>query len=597
MVTRSASRNLICGTTLLLASLCCAKKAFAQCGFDALHQHMLSTDSAYAKSVREVNEAWVEHQMAAAQQKMVVSGTDTVVEIPIVFHVLHNGEPIGSLLNPSDSQLISLVNYVDAAFNAQWPAYPTTSNGGVRTRIRFRLAKTDPNCKSTSAILRVNASSVPYYSLDGVQYPGSGGPGAPELSLKTLSWWPGTEYLNVWIVNKISKSGIAGYAYSASPALSAGYGVVMLASTAIAGTSTLVHEIGHCFGLAHTFEGNNGGTTCPPLNNCASTGDLICDTEPCHAYPSCAAGAINACTGAPFAGVQHNFMNYTSCPDRFTPGQRDKMLFTLEYFINTLKNSLQADSVKPFVPVTGPLCSPTKGLDFDSTRAIAGPSLVSFKDIYRVSLGCREDGGKVLADNTCRYRTLVVAGRTYPLTVGVTGVTQDVRAYIDFNNDGAFQVPAELVLSRDTLSPNRNVVAYIVIPKTGVVLNKPLRMRVVADARDAGASFIGPCAPMYMGQAEDYAVTIVTSESVSTVLNIASIHPNPASDFVNISFRSPINGYVSLLDVLGRRVSYVKLAAAITQSIDTRQLPAGIYSIAVKPESGQVTMIKVVIEH
>ena len=44
-------------------------------------------------------------------------------------------------------------------------------------------------------------------------------------------------------------------------------------------SQTLAHELGHYFGLLHTFEGSDGGD--PELvngENCATAGDLLCDT-------------------------------------------------------------------------------------------------------------------------------------------------------------------------------------------------------------------------------------------------------------------------------------------------------------------------------
>lgn len=54
------------------------------------------------------------------------------------------------------------------------------------------------------------------------------------------------------------------------------------------GSGAIVHEMGHYFGLYHTFEGSQSAT--PELvdgSNCATTGDLICDTpaDPYYSTP------------------------------------------------------------------------------------------------------------------------------------------------------------------------------------------------------------------------------------------------------------------------------------------------------------------------
>lgn len=54
-------------------------------------------------------------------------------------------------------------------------------------------------------------------------------------------------------------------------------GIVLKKGDCIApGSSTITHELGHYFGLLHTFEGDREELV--DGSNCATTGDLICDT-------------------------------------------------------------------------------------------------------------------------------------------------------------------------------------------------------------------------------------------------------------------------------------------------------------------------------
>lgn len=84
---------------------------------------------------------------------------------------------------------------------------------------------------------------------------------------------------------------------------------------------TLIHEVGHWFGLLHTFQ-----------NGCSPTGDYVEDTE-AHYYedqggipPSgCPGeGTDNPCPGEETTPI-HNFMNYSDCSNTFTGGQIEKI--------------------------------------------------------------------------------------------------------------------------------------------------------------------------------------------------------------------------------------------------------------------------------
>lgn len=124
----------------------------------------------------------------------------------------------------------------------------------------------------------------------------------------------------------------------------------------------IVHELGHYFGLPHTFNGFEGsGSNCGEYvangervdgSNCATAADRICDTTP----DNNASGGLNCPSGqgclqydrdsVAFYPDVTNYMSYfdEDCQNRFTAGQNDVM-------INIVEN-LREDLLVPPVPTS-----------------------------------------------------------------------------------------------------------------------------------------------------------------------------------------------------------------------------------------------------
>ena len=292
----------------------------------------------------------------------------TVYTIPIIFHVIHSGQPIGTFTNISQGQINSQItvlnqdfsgngfnssNYPSNAF-VNWvitqslPSANTDSNGRVKIAdvgIQFCLATKDTN---GNLLLEPGINRINYLSLN-LPNPSSYATQATMKSyldniLKPQTIWDVTKYLNVWITDKNSALNYTGV--SSVPPLSGLLGVPNnspdttdgiwcfakvigsnnLFPTGIYGSPmvegrTLTHEVGHYLGLRHIW------------------GDGACVTDYCDDTPPAAAqnvgaptyplnvGSCSSPTNAPEGEMFMNFMDYPWDPYKymFTTDQATRM--------------------------------------------------------------------------------------------------------------------------------------------------------------------------------------------------------------------------------------------------------------------------------
>src|SRR5690554_6772903 len=303
-----------------------------QCAFDHRHEQQLLADPVYQAEMAQ-RETMIRDVIQADFGGM----RDAILTVPVVVHVIHKGEPVGSGTNISDEQIYSAIN----ALNEDYRKMPGTNGdgAGVDTDIEFCLAVRDPDDNPTNGINRVDGRVVSLYEEQGIT--AGQGQGAVEMNVKNLSRWPNQQYYNIWIVSEIEnnngQSGIQGYAYF--PTTSSVDGTVILYNAF--GTvgnlksytnmnRTTTHELGHGLNLYHTFQGGNCNES-----NCSTQGDRVCDTPPTTSNSNCNSPACG--------GTQQveNYLDYTSqtCKDMFTAGQRDRMRAALMGARSNLLNS------------------------------------------------------------------------------------------------------------------------------------------------------------------------------------------------------------------------------------------------------------------
>lgn len=255
-----------------------------------------------------------------------------LVTIPVLFYIVHNGQPIGTGSNISDNQINSQL----IALNDYFSPY----------NIRFCLA-TRRDGQTISSITRINNSSISNHTSNtqGQGYLTSiiGSNGGPSP----------VNYLRIWVVNSINgaNSGILGY--GTFPGILSNFDGIVMKHDAFGDINNctsgcnlipgydsgkvLAHEVGHYLGLFHTFQGG-----CTGLNSatCSNEGDFVCDTPPVR-EPNigCPITNVNSCTESnDLPDNINNYMDYTNdyCRNMFTVGQEDRMHAVLSEYRNEL---------------------------------------------------------------------------------------------------------------------------------------------------------------------------------------------------------------------------------------------------------------------
>jgi hypothetical protein len=269
--------------------------------------------------------------------------TAQVLTIPVVVHVVHLGEPVGEGTNISDEQILSCIENLNHRFRGDVEALAALTDEYdeyelslvMDSKIEFCLAQRDPDNNPTNGIHRYNGSNLTNngesYDLDGVS--NGNGDGIGESYMKeTVGCWNTQKYFNLWVVSEINGNnggnGIQGYSYLGPTGNNCLYGPVCLYN--VFGTTgnlkssfnlnaTTTHEVGHAFGLWHTFS-NQGSDPCSETNGCTQ-GDQCPDTPPTSA------NNIGCTTVDCPDAMLENYMDYTpqTCRTAFTQNQIERM--------------------------------------------------------------------------------------------------------------------------------------------------------------------------------------------------------------------------------------------------------------------------------
>jgi zinc-dependent metalloproteinase lipoprotein len=290
-------------------------------------------------------ETWINQKVSALKAERAADSNKSpniIYKIPVVIHIIHNGDAIGTGENITDAQAASQITVMNQDYRKMLDTRGyNTHPDGADIEIEFCLAKVDPNGAATTGIVRhqLSGTSFSIYQI--------------ETTVKPTTIWDPTKYMNMWTVRFGSpdtsvlgyaqfpnNSGLLGLdsnnggattdgvvaAYNAFGSMDLNDGTFIMNATYKYGR-TMTHEVGHFLGLRHTW---GDGTACGATDYCNDTPFSLEANYGCPVKNSCDDTAFGWTTNP--NDMVENYMDYTDdqCMNIFTQNQKDRMIVVLQ---------------------------------------------------------------------------------------------------------------------------------------------------------------------------------------------------------------------------------------------------------------------------
>lgn len=283
-------------------------------------------------------EQWMEQKINNSQRFGIQnrsSGTTQILRIPVVVHIIHNGESVGNGINISDEQIYSQIEVLNEDFRRQNEDAANTPSEfqpfAADVEVEFILALQDPEGLPTDGIVRLKGSQQKWHPVN------------DQVNLSSESYWPAEDYFNIWVTDLESPYlGYAQFPMSDLPGLENGKnnretdGVVIdylvfgskkkypnsnLQNKYDLGRTT-THEVGHFLGLRHIW----GDGDCNTDDYC---NDTPAASKHNSGYSTCTFPGPNTCGSGSgdLPDMFQNYMDYTDdkCMNLFTLDQKSRI--------------------------------------------------------------------------------------------------------------------------------------------------------------------------------------------------------------------------------------------------------------------------------
>lgn len=497
-------KKLLLSATVCLSIVASVKaQNVIPCGTTEAREYFLKNLPGYAAQInanesksRADYETYLQNLNAAK-----TSSAEVTYTIPVVFHVLHNGEPVGTGDNVPDALCANSLIQVNKDYarlgNDTTSIDPRFDSLYKNIRIQFVLAQKDPMGNCTNGIVRHQDPNTQWKQSDLFNYKYS--------TYNPMSWNP-NKYLNIYIVGNIISSGsvvgggiIVGYTYKPGTAPVPAADAIVYRNDFLVGLNarSLSHEIGHWLGLGHTF-----GDTNSPGFECGN--DDIDDTP-------ATTGFFSTC---PKVGT------YNTIPTVTTPADSSDILEVRMGDLSTLGN-IKLGALKNTTALNSNV-----GNMIHSLFTMVGTTVTPVSDtssyIAKGTAGSYSDFSNVYGNDFNANTTKVIS-----VTSSATYTDNNyVGVFIDYNRDGDFMDGGESVLQ--TTAAVTGVQTHTVshtIPSSAYAL---YRMRVVTS----NIPITNNVTSLTTGEFEDYNINIGTTPSATnapvnkTMATCDTVRPN-----------------------------------------------------------------------